>query len=1279
MNNFFTPEAVHMQAIKSDKGVEIFRRILRALCERCGLQPNEYAIPFKINVRDGGIDAWVNAESSSDLSKSDGLINLGYNAYQIKTGTSFSASKPSDLRTLFFAEKNILHEGVKKCLDNKGSFIAFLFGDTNPDVDGIDPRIAIREELAKINEAYASANITIWKADQIAQLLSHFPNISLAIMNRAAPVCPIDQVKKNCGLDGEEYYETTDTRSAIDSLNEKINKKPGLTHIRYIGEPGIGKTRTIYEALSNSSHALESIYCESAEKIIDNNDFLQSVIEHAENHSIVLIVDECEPENRGILDRKFRNVNGPMTLISIHNEFSDADKRADIYLEPPKLDDEKISKILQSYGVAQAHAEQITQYCSGSPRVAHIVGQCLLDDPSLTELTKVNGIDDIWDIYIADRNATEDEKNKRKLILSHVALFRKFGWVGPALKKEAELIYDLIVKHVEPNLSYNDFQNVITRCINRKILQGGSTLYITPKLLHIKLWSDWCDTYSHRYDPNTLLESLNGSQLKNWFADMIRYVRESKHAGKYFQHLLAEDSIFQKLTDFQDGENGTLFIRLVQINPKAAVRAVSRALENCSHEELLKFTKGRRTLVNSLQKIALYGDCFEEAADLLLKLSLAENETWSNNATGVFKGLFSVIATGDIASTDLSPRERLPILLKYLDSSDKQIRLLAISAFDEALRASSITRTIIREREGLTGDPQGWLPKDNREILEEYDLYLKAFWEKYQINTYLEKNEIANVLLHHVRVLLQYKNFQSFVLDILRKLSDGDNELKGKVIEALVTSLRYDKAGLGENLSSELQSLHDQLSETDFSSMLRRYVGLNLLEDRYSIDSEDDIVIDRKLDHLAKQVVAQHSILDPELSWVLTAEAKNGFEFGKRLGLLDRDDQLWPKIISHWLALDTQASDFFLGGFLAGVFERDIASWEAKIHEITDSTLGTQLPYLVLRSGMSPNIAKLLLDKSRTGLFDPSLFSIYIYGAVILKIPEDTLLEIFEFMLQSENRRCISSAIEMIGSLLHNKHMLHIFDKEIFIQLITHEKLFSSSDESKFGSMASYTWNELALALAKTNKEKSLIVLDKCLQHLNEDNTIVGMRTEDAWGFLTYCAEQFPDDTWRIIAKNIDPFQSNGISIFQWLKGGIFFEHPSRRDGNIIKPKAFSYLPREDIFKWIEQDVETRAPLIARFAPFDLTKPQDKPKAFMRELIEKYGSSERVRNEVSANYYTEGWSGLTSTHLTKKIEKLKDYQEAETDKNVEKWLNAEISHLKERIEEAKNREEREEW
>ena len=77
------------------------------------------------------------------------------------------------------------------------------------------------------------------------------------------------------------------------------------------------------------------------------------------------------------------------------------------------------------------------------------------------------------------------------------------------------------------------------------ILQGSITLYITPKILHVYLWSQWWKTYNENISPN--IEELGECEgsleghagLPRWFMDMFEYARHSEEAqdvaGRFLQ------------------------------------------------------------------------------------------------------------------------------------------------------------------------------------------------------------------------------------------------------------------------------------------------------------------------------------------------------------------------------------------------------------------------------------------------------------------------------------------------------------------------------------------------------------------------------------------------------------------------------------------------------------------------------------------------------------------------------------------------------------------------
>ncbi|TIT89158.1 MAG: hypothetical protein E5W55_25060, partial [Mesorhizobium sp.] len=72
---------------------------------------------------------------------------------------------------------------------------------------------------------------------------------------------------------------------------------------------------------------------------------------------------------------------------------------------------------------------------------------------------------------------------------------------------------------------------------------------------------------------------------------------------------------------------------LSEIDAEAVVTLLERVLDPLSTEDTREIEGDlRRGLVHSLERIAFIETTFERAALLLLKLAVAENESWSNNS-----------------------------------------------------------------------------------------------------------------------------------------------------------------------------------------------------------------------------------------------------------------------------------------------------------------------------------------------------------------------------------------------------------------------------------------------------------------------------------------------------------------------------------------------------------------------------------------------------------------------------------------------------------------------
>ncbi|MCV6070280.1 hypothetical protein OFP26_32385, partial [Escherichia coli] len=87
-----------------------------------------------------------------------------------------------------------------------------------------------------------------------------------------------------------------------------------------------------------------------------------------------------------------------------------------------------------------------------------------------------------------------------------------------------------------------------------------------------------------------------------------------------------------------------------------------------------------------LERIGVWRELFPGAARLLLALGEAENETWGNNASGVFADFFSLMY-GRVASTEAPPSERFPVLQEASASPSAERQLLALRALKKALQS----------------------------------------------------------------------------------------------------------------------------------------------------------------------------------------------------------------------------------------------------------------------------------------------------------------------------------------------------------------------------------------------------------------------------------------------------------------------------------------------------------------------------------------------------------------------------------------------------------------
>ena len=366
------------------------------------------------------------------------------------------------------------------------------------------------------------------------------------------------------------------------------------------------------------------------------------------------------------------------------------------------------------------------------------------------------------------------------------------------------------------DITPHEFENIIYELRERRILQGESTLYITPKALQIWLWTQWWERHHRLFDLEDFTRDLP-SKLVEWFYEMFVYAAESDAASRIVKDLLGPNGPFRDDEYLKTRLGSRFFIALAEADPKSALRCLMRTIGTWDRDALFQFKTGRRDIVWALEKIAMKRDLFADAARLLLALGEAENEGWSNNASGVFAGLFSP-GRGRVAPTEAPPAERLPVLKEAFESGSKERRLLAVKACNEGLEFDHFSRMSGAEYQGLRNDIEFWEPKTYGELFDVYRQIWHLLSEQLARLPKDEREEAVGILLQRASRLAKRPNLSDMVLDTLQMLSDKiyvDNRL---LIKTVVEFLRRNGEDLPADIRHRWEHFRDELVGSDFPS-----------------------------------------------------------------------------------------------------------------------------------------------------------------------------------------------------------------------------------------------------------------------------------------------------------------------------------------------------------------------------------------------------------------------------------------------------------------------------
>ena len=325
--------------------IRLFRNLLWCEAQRMGLSAHNVLISLDETVADGGIDARIDGTPSADS-----VLVSGQTFFQLKAGSSFRPWQNSQLKKELFGSTRTtpsrvaLGTATRECLDRDGRYVLVAFGH---DLTPQQQSDAKRNLINLLGEAgYISPVVVVIGQSQLMGLLVPYPSLCLEILGRAelqfqtvAAWKMNDDMKPDFkpGASQTQFIEEIRSTLFTDSFQ----------HLRVIGEPGIGKSRLILEAVSADILDPAVIY------LANGDDFQKSALFNEllrpERHYVVtLVIDDCVERDRASIWRTLKGKIGIRLITIDHGPEESSDSSMKVFQCPP-LEKDQIVEIIASY------------------------------------------------------------------------------------------------------------------------------------------------------------------------------------------------------------------------------------------------------------------------------------------------------------------------------------------------------------------------------------------------------------------------------------------------------------------------------------------------------------------------------------------------------------------------------------------------------------------------------------------------------------------------------------------------------------------------------------------------------------------------------------------------------------------------------------------------------------------------------------------------------------------------------------------------------------------
>jgi hypothetical protein len=673
---------------------------------------------------------------------------------------------------------------------------------------------------------------------------------------------------------------------------EVLRKHANLTEpchrvlLRVQGVAGVGKTRCVYEALAarEENQALV-VYTRNemeAEKIAD-------ILANDHRFRGFIVADECSVPWQVRIEKRLESHQSRLRVIAIDNTLQEEPSGAgEIRLD--RMSDAEVEQILERH-FSQLSPERLRAFVTLSGGFVRLARElCTHSDliPPEGDIGPV--IPYFRDRYLYDRLPRDEDR----AAIQAIALLPKVGFKGD-IRHQLEGLCQAV--GLQPDKLVETARRL--KQAPGFVALGERYLYVTPQLIaqaaFQSAWEQWI-----RADPERFFLVRLPGELVDQFVEQLRACGTSEMCQTFFR-------FFQNWTtrlsgpDLADEATVRRLVRLVEVEPQTLFPLLRRLVESLPIEELRQFharppggPEARRELVWLADKFLRLPEYFGDAERILLRLALAETEVYANNATGVWKEIFRPLLSG----TAIPFSDRLRLLEQRFQTSDQAQLALCLGALEGPLTVDgpilgrALGPPVIA---GRIPPANWWPPAGYKDLRECWVLTLALLKRLAHSSKRVLRNGILKVTGLNLIGLLRH-GFLSEIIEIIGPDPLMDVQL-AEWLHQVDRFLELYCAGDAKRVPLEFEeAVRDWRRRLVPDSMHGRLVAV-VGQEPWHLRGHGDDHGEGALTALARELLQNPTVLDQELPWLCSREARSATRLGMLLGNLDNGASLLEPIL----------------------------------------------------------------------------------------------------------------------------------------------------------------------------------------------------------------------------------------------------------------------------------------------------------------------------------------------------------------------------------------------